>query len=148
MKRSLTSVLVFLFMLCVLSAMPAVTSAQSSTATVAGTVDDESGAPVAGASVVLKGPQTKSTTSDSKGAFTFSDVPAGSYVLSVTKGGYTAAEQNDIIVLAGQTLNVAVRMAAASFSSLRTIASVRTGAHALNTSAASVNVVTTSTFID
>lgn len=150
MKRSLTSVLVFLFMVCALTAAPAVTRAQSapSTATVAGTVSDESGAPIAGASVVLKGPQSKSATSDSKGAFTFSDVPAGNYVLSVTKGGYTAAEQNDIIVLGGQTLNVAVRMAAASFSSLRTIASVRTGAHALNTSAASVNVVTTSTFID
>ncbi|HKU68056.1 MAG TPA: TonB-dependent receptor [Candidatus Baltobacteraceae bacterium] len=150
MRRTLTSALVFLFVSISLAAAPAMSSAQtaSSTARVSGMVDDESGAPISGASVVLKGPQTRSTASDARGAFTFADVPAGSYVLSVTKGGYTAAVQNDIIVLGGQTLNVAVRMAAATFSSLRTIASVRTSAHALNTSAASVNVVTTSTFID
>ncbi len=133
-----------------LGAVPLASSAQTapSTATVTGTVNDESGAPIPGAFVVLRGPATKNGTSDAAGKFSIAAVPAGNYVLSVTKGGYTAAVQNDVILLGGQTVNLAVRMSAITFSSLRTIASVRTGAHALNTSAASVNEVTTSTFIN
>jgi outer membrane receptor protein involved in Fe transport len=150
MKRTLTSVLVVVFLFLALIAAPPASRAQSApgAASVAGTVTDESGAPIAGASVTLKGAGTKSATSDASGAFSIAGVPPGSYVLSVTKGGYATAVQNDVIVLAGQTLNVAVRMSAITFSSLRTIATVRTSAHALNTSAASVNVVTTATYID
>jgi hypothetical protein len=150
MSQRLTSVFVFICTILISLAVPAVSNAQNApqTATVTGTVADDSGAPISGASVVLKGPQTKSTSSDASGAFLFSNVRAGSYVLSVTKGGYTAAVQNDVLLLGGQTVNLAVHLAPASFSSLRTIASVRTSSHALNTSAASMNVVNTTTFID
>lgn len=118
-------------------------------ASVTGTVADESGAPIAGATVTLRGPTSPTTTTNSSGSFSFSGVAPGVYVLSVTKPGYTEAVQNDIILLAGQTSNLAVRMGAATFSSLRTIASVRSvGRGTLNTSPASVNVVTTQTFID
>jgi outer membrane receptor protein involved in Fe transport len=98
--------------------------------------------------VTLKGPSTKTTASDAAGKFSITGVAAGSYVLSVTKAGYTPAIQNDVIVLGGQTVGLSIRLSPVTFSSLRTIASVRTTGHALNTSAASVNEVTTSTFID
>ncbi len=72
----------------------------------------------------------------------------GIYILSAAKPGYTTAVQNDITVLSGQTTNLAIRMGAATFSSLRTIASVRTTGAGLNTNAASINVVNTQTFVD
>lgn len=141
----IVSVLAFL----IVAAVPSISYAQTATtASLSGTVTEESGAPIAAANVVLRGPTTKSTTTDPGGKFTFDGIAPGSYVLSVTKGGYNSAVQNDVIVLAGQALSVAVHLQAITFSSLRTIATVRTNARALNTSAASVNVVTTSTFID
>lgn len=150
MSRGLLFVFAALFLSLALGAVPLASSAQGAaqTAAVGGTVTDESGAPIAGASISLKGPSIKTSTSDAAGKFSISGVAPGSYVLSVTKGGYTSATQNDVILLAGQTVSVAVKMSAVTFSSLRTIASIRTSAHAINTSAASVNVVTTSTFIE
>lgn len=126
---------------------PIIAFAQSGVA-VTGSVTDESGAPIAGVTVTLKGPATQSTQSDAKGAFEFSAVPPGIYVLSATKAGYTTAVQNDITILAGQSTALAVRMGVATFSTLRTIASVRTTGNAINTSAASVNVVNTQTFVN
>lgn len=144
LKRALTGIVTAgLFLVAPVSAF-----AQAN-ATVTGTVTDEAGAPIAGAVATLRGPTSPTTTTNAAGAFTFSDVTPGVYVLSVTKPGYTTAVQNDIVLLAGQTSNLAVRMGAATFSSLRTIASVRSlGRGTLNSSAASVNVVTTQTFID
>lgn len=146
----MTSVLRSLVMLAaalmLLSAVPVPSSAQT-LATVTGSVTDELGAPISNASVSLAGPASKTTTSDTAGAFAFSGVTPGIYVLTVTKAGYTSAVQNDIVLLAGQTTNLAVRLPAATFSSLRTIASVRAnGRGTLNTAAASVDVATTQTF--
>ncbi|HET9095330.1 MAG TPA: TonB-dependent receptor [Candidatus Baltobacteraceae bacterium] len=150
MSRTLISTLVVVFACLALVGSVATARAQTAAtaATVTGTVNDETGAPISGASVVLRGPSTKSTTSNAAGSFSIANVAPGSYVLSVTKGGYSSAVQNDIIVLGGQTVNLAVRMSTITFSSLRTIASVRTTGRALNTSAASLNEVTTATFID
>jgi outer membrane receptor protein involved in Fe transport len=117
-------------------------------ASVTGSVTDETGAPIAGVTVTLKGPTFESTGTDAKGAFSFANVTPGVYVVSAVKPGYTAAVQNDVSLLTGETTTLAFRMSAVSFSSLRTIASVRTNGHALNTSPASVNVVTTQDFID
>ncbi len=145
---SKTFVLAAVVTAALLFAMPLRSSAQS-VASVTGTVADESGAPIAGATVALRGPTSPTTTTDPKGAFSFSGVTPGVYVLSVTKPGYTTAVQNDVVILAGQATSLAVRMGAATLSSLRTIASVRAnGRGTLNTAAASVNVVTTQTFID
>jgi outer membrane receptor protein involved in Fe transport len=147
--RNLTLAIAALFLfLSPLAFSPAAVAQVQATGTVNGTVQDESGAAVANAYVTLKSSATKTTTSDGAGKFAITGVAPGSYVLSVTKGGYTPAIQNDVIVLAGQTVSLSVRLTAITFSSLRTIASVRTTGHAINTSAASVNEVTTSTFID
>lgn len=148
MPVALRSALTIVASLVLLFAIPLPSPAQTA-ATVNGTVADESGAPIAGAEVTLKGPTVKTTTSDTAGAFAFSAVTPGVYVLSVTKAGYTTAVQNDVVLLGGQATSLAVRMGATTFSSLRTIASVRAnGRGALNSAAASVNVVTTQTFED
>ena len=129
---------------------PVCVSAQTGTPTAAvtGTVSDESGAPIADVTVQLRGITSKSTTTDASGKFSVSGLTAGFYVVSASKAGYTTAVQNDVPLFSGQTTTLAIQMGHVTFSSLRTIASVRTGAHALNTTQASVNVVTTSAFVD
>lgn len=132
-----------------LISMPALSRAAAGNATVTGTVADENGAPIAGASVDLRGPADLKTSSDQSGAFEFSNVAPGVYSLSVTHPGYATAFQNDIVLIGGQTQSLAVRMGTETFSSLRTIASVRSnGSGTINTSAASVNVVTTQAFVN
>jgi outer membrane receptor protein involved in Fe transport len=129
---------------------PVTVSAQTGTptATVNGRVTDESGAPIAGVTVDLRGATNKSTTTDAAGKFSISGLAAGFYTVSASKAGYSTAVQNDVALFSGQTATLAIQIGVVTFSSLRTIASVRTSAHALNTTPASVNVVTTSTFID
>ena len=147
MRRAIVSFTVATFVLFSIFALPMRSFAQA-TATVTGTIADEAGAPISNVTVVLRGPATFTATSDEKGAFSIASVTPGIYVLSATKPGYTTAVQNDITVLTGQTTNLAIRMGAATFSSLRTIASVRTTGSGINTAAASVNVVNSQTFVN
>ncbi|HZZ65634.1 MAG TPA: TonB-dependent receptor, partial [Candidatus Baltobacteraceae bacterium] len=151
MRRSFAVFTVaFISLLFVLSTAVRV-SAQTSppqSASITGTVTDETGAPIPNANVTLRGPATLNTQTDGKGAFAFGSVAPGIYTLSVNKAGYTPAVQSDITALSGQSSTIMVRLATASFSSLRTIAAVRTTGRGVNTTPASVNVVTTQDFID
>lgn len=133
----------------VFSATSPVLAQQSAPITVSGIVSESSGAPVAGASVALRGPKTYDATTDDKGSFSFSNIVQGVYTLSVGKAGYNTAVQSDIVALAGQTQTLTVHIDRLTFSSLRTIADVRAaGRGSINTSPASVSVVTTQTFVN
>jgi hypothetical protein len=70
--------------LCTLKANPVV-------GTVNGQVSEGAGLPVAGARVILSGPTSSLLLTDAQGAFTFPDLPAGSYQLRVEAGGYFIA---------------------------------------------------------
>lgn len=63
------------------------------TETVSGTVYDENGKTVAGATVTCKNLNTSeivaTTTSDSSGRFTFTDTVGGNYLITATKSGYS-----------------------------------------------------------
>lgn len=116
---------------------------------VTGTVADIDGSPIPGASVNLRSTSAYKAVSDDKGAFHIANVTPGVYTISVLKAGYNTAVQNDVVVLTGQTQTVTVRLERQTFSSLRTIATVRVGrAGSINTSAASVNLVTAQNFVD
>ena len=68
-------------------------------ATLNGTVSDELGAVVEGATVTLDG---KSTTTDANGNFIFTDLDAGTYTLEVSKTGYTSYTES-FSIAAGET---------------------------------------------
>ncbi len=128
---------------------PPVTVAQNATATVQGTVTDGSGAPVAGATITLRGAQTYTATTDSTGAFSVTDIAPGVYQLSATKPGYEVATASDFAVLGGQTETVTVTIHARTFTSLRTIATVQASGQAtFNTSPAAVTVVSSQAFVN
>ncbi|MDQ2664054.1 MAG: TonB-dependent receptor, partial [Candidatus Eremiobacteraeota bacterium] len=130
-------------------AVRAQTPTSQTSGVVTGSVADGSGAPIPDAAVALRGPTTYHTASDARGKFSIPAVAPGVYVLAVTKAGYSSAVQSDIVELVGQTQDFTVRMDRATFSSLRTIATVRsTGRGTFNTSPASVSVVTTQSFIN
>ncbi len=123
--------------------------AQNANATVQGTVSDDSGAPVANANVVLRGAATYTGMTDSTGAFSISGVAPGVYVLAITKPGYDTATATDFAVIGGQSESVQVTIHPQTFSSLRTIATVRANGQAtFNTSPASIQVVSSQAFVN
>ncbi|HLI95152.1 MAG TPA: TonB-dependent receptor [Candidatus Baltobacteraceae bacterium] len=145
MKNALGLLLVFAFVFAPLQA-PAAT-----TGTVTGTVVTTSGVPVAGADVTLEGPSTQRTVTDAKGAFQFTNVLSGLYSVIVTKAGFNTARNDDVAAFIGQTETVSVTLAASSFSSLRTIASVSTnnpGRARINTSTAAVSDISNQVFVN
>src|SRR6476659_3080083 len=80
-----------LFVLIALFCFPVITLAQSSTATLSGTVEDHSGAIVAGAKIALvnaaQGSQ-RLMTSNSEGRFVFPSLPSGQYSVTATRQGF------------------------------------------------------------
>ncbi|MEO8434432.1 MAG: TonB-dependent receptor [Pyrinomonadaceae bacterium] len=87
-----------LLLMAALAMSPGITLAQSGPATISGTVKDRDGAGVSGAEVSLVHSQgaRRTALTGADGKFTFANVPAGSYALSVNRSGfghYTAAVQ-------------------------------------------------------
>jgi hypothetical protein len=154
LTRVLATVVIAAFSVGPVSAATApsapITVAQgASSASVQGTVKDDSGAPLAGVSVELRGPQTYTARSDASGAFNVSNVSPGVYILAASKPGYQSATETDFALLGGQTQSVAVTLHAQTFTSLRTIGTVHAfGQATFNTSTASVNVVNAQAFVD
>ena len=123
--------------------------ATQTSGTITGSVKDAGGAPVAGATVTVTGPQTQTATTDAQGSFTISNLQPGIYAFRAAKTGYNSATETAITVVAGGTQTLAVTMSAISFNTLRTIANVRAvGRGTFNTTPASVSVVSSQTFQD
>jgi outer membrane receptor protein involved in Fe transport len=145
------AVLAFLFAACgVRVPADAAPAAVGTAGTIAGTVLDAQGNPIAGAQVILAGSTARAATSDGHGAFSFAAVVPGLYSVTVTRAGLTAVTLDDVAVAAAQTVTLSVRMQPASFSSLQSIGHViasRAGS-SINTSAAAITTVTPGTVID
>jgi protocatechuate 3,4-dioxygenase beta subunit len=84
----------FLFALAFVSFV----SAQTGTAIVRGTVSDTQGKVIAGATVTLKNGGknfSRTTTTDSNGAYTFTAIPPDVYVLEVEAQGFKKSVSTD-----------------------------------------------------
>jgi len=87
-------------------------SAQEFRGGLAGKVQDPTGARVASASVHIQAPESsveRDTTTDSNGNFRFSDLPIGSYELTVTAKGFGAAK-SQVAVQVGSVRDVFVSL--------------------------------------
>lgn len=117
--------------------------AASSAGAVQGTVHDSNGNPIADVTITMRGAATLTTRSDAKGTFAYSNVPPGIYSVTASKPGYESATDASFAVLASEVDKIDVVMNPISFSSLRTIASVRAvGRGTFNTTTASAQIVT------
>jgi TonB-dependent receptor len=102
---------VFAFLL----SLPATAPAQSTTASVTGTVTDNlTKAPLAGALVTLDGTPLRAAT-DGSGAFRLSRIPTGAHTLVITYLGH-ATERTAVTLKESQTLHLEVVLSQAAFS--------------------------------
>lgn len=86
--------------------IPSILSAQSGRGALAGTVQDATGAVVAGAAVTLSGTATHTTyqtVTNSDGRYIFPELQVGSYSLTVVAKGFKQAVQEGLTISVGST---------------------------------------------
>src|SRR6266566_4475620 len=115
MRAKLALLCVFLLALC----LPLTTHAQKSTGTITGTVTDPSGAVVPGVSVTLVNDRTgasRTTTTNEQGSFSFPELDAGTFTLTVNKAGFKKLTEKNVELHVADvtTLNVTMQVGAAS----------------------------------
>ena len=117
------------------------------TATISGTVRDAGGRPIAGATVALRPARVVPVETGADGSFTLANVPAGSYDLTVTKGGFV--EWIYAGISAPRVKPIAVILVARSLDTMKQIASVQTSAgSSFNTSATATQTLSQQNFVD
>jgi len=95
-----------------LSLAPAA-SAQNITGAIRGTVTDEQGSGVAGADVTITDSgtgYTRTEQSDKDGNFAFQSLPIGNYALKVSKDGFSAFEEKNIVLHVNDNLTVDAKL--------------------------------------
>jgi hypothetical protein len=94
-------------------ALAAAASAQTSTATLSGNVQDASQSPVPGAAVRIEEHQTRlvrETRSDEAGYFVLPALPAGTYRVSVKRDGFAPTEIEDVVLNANDRRSLTVKL--------------------------------------
>ena len=118
--------------------LPAAVAGQANYARLGGTVSDPSGGVLPGASIVLRNVRTNVTqeaVSDGQGRFSFSEVPIGSYELTVTLQGFQKLVRTDLTLLTGQVADLALAL---QVGTLDTVVEVTGGLPLVQTSTSSV----------
>lgn len=93
----------------ILALISGVASAQTTTATLVGTVYDKTGAVIPGANITLKNEVSgdiRRTVSNGEGYFTFAAIPSGHYTVSVAANNFKTWEAKSVILEAGDSRNV------------------------------------------
>lgn len=97
---------------CLLVVVP-LASAQKTTGTITGTITDPSGAVVPDATVTVVNENTGATrtaTSNEQGSFSFPELQAGTYSLTVTKAGFRKLTQKNVELHVADVTNLNVRV--------------------------------------
>jgi hypothetical protein len=103
--------------LAVLFALPVAGFGQTFRGGISGSVTDQSGAVVPGAQITAVETSTNTsykTVSSSAGEFSFSNMPLGSYTISVVASGFKSEKVDKVPVTAGATYALPVKLAVAS----------------------------------
>ena len=112
MTRPISRVLVLSPLLVLLVCIPRA-AAQSTTASLQGTVSDQSQAMVPGATVTLRDVNTgflRTTTSDREGRYVLPFVPPGTYALTVELSGFKTLQREGLRFEIGQEASIDVRL--------------------------------------
>src|SRR6266700_5579161 len=129
--------LIFGFVFCLL------VSAQDSTSgAIQGTVSDEQGAAVPGATVEAKNSSTnfsRTFTTDSDGRFTLMSMPPGLYVVSITKTGFAKLNQENVELTVGRSISLNITLKVSGVSGEVTITATPTVDSAKTESSTTLN---------
>src|SRR5208283_3327221 len=90
-------------------------SGQSATTTLRGTISDQKGAVVAGANITLTNESKgfiRTVKTDDQGIYQFLEVPPANYVLTVTAGGFATTKRENVVlqVSSPATVNLALQV--------------------------------------
>src|SRR3989441_9200181 len=91
-------------LLVALCSLPFAAIAQSATATVSGTVEDQNGAVVPGVSITIQNRATsleRQATTNDNGQFTIPLLSPGTYTITARHDGFTTAEIRDVVLNVG-----------------------------------------------
>jgi hypothetical protein len=112
MSHVRTALAIGLAALLVLAAAPI--AAQTTSGALTGTVLDDTGLPLPGATVTVTSPDlvrgTASAVTDASGAFRFPSLPPSTYTVEVTLQGFRSVRKENVRLGLGQTLSLPVRM--------------------------------------
>src|ERR1700752_2784879 len=117
--RARSSVLILLAIVSILGCVRPAYPQGITAAQLTGTVLDESGGSVKGASLTLRGPGTGSsyqTTSNDSGYYALANIPPGHYELTTSFKGFATSVHKDITLTVGQfaTIDVTLKVATAA----------------------------------
>src|SRR5262245_45197322 len=88
-------------------------SAQTATATLSGTVRDESGAVITGATITLRNPLTgasRSVKTDDEGRYSLTNIEPGEYELRAERSGFKTDVQSGVVLAVGGATVVDISM--------------------------------------
>ncbi|HZT60250.1 MAG TPA: TonB-dependent receptor [Pyrinomonadaceae bacterium] len=111
------------------SAASAAAQTQITTGTIQGSVEDEHGAVVPGASVEVKNVETNLTrtlATDDGGRFVFLQLPPGRYTLTVSKQGFATLAQEPFTLTVGESANLDLKMKVSGVNETVTVQAVQT----------------------
>jgi outer membrane receptor protein involved in Fe transport len=115
-------------------ALPALLPAQNPTATMVGTVRDQSGGIVAGAALEIRNTDTGSARkaiADQRGEFTVPDLVPGPYAVTITHAGFRTVRQTDIVLEMDSVARMEFKLEVGAVS--QSIEVVEAGAPLINT---------------
>jgi len=118
-------------------------SRASITGTISGIVRDPSGAVIPGVSVVAVNTQTglkQTTTTDSRGFYSFPELPLGDYEIFIRKAGFSQYEQKGLVINVNTVLRVDATLQVGAVSQAVTVSS--TAVHVSTTSTQLGQVIT------
>lgn len=95
--------------------------AQTATATLSGTVEDQNGAVIPNASVAAINAATtlqRDTTTDDRGNYTFPLLPPGTYIVRVQAQGFATVENRNLILNVGDQKALTIQLKAGSVSEM------------------------------
>lgn len=136
--------LLVVFPVVFLAASLTTAHAQSTFGSILGTVTDSTGAVVSGASVSLTNAGTaavRTTTTDAAGGYSFVNLEAGSYVVTVTGNGFKKATFSDLSLAAREAKRVDASLNAGS--TAETVVVQATSAGVITTDVSSLSVTKT-----
>src|SRR5438552_18621902 len=104
-------VFMFVMAVCLASFATGALAQTATTGSIGGTVKDQNGADIAGATITASGPLGERTaTSDSSGVFRVEGLIPGSYSVKVTNQGFKTASVSNVQVLVGKEATLIIKL--------------------------------------